>query len=144
MADTPSAYLARDHDRLDGLLAQARLKVEVNEPAATTFAEFRAGLERHMRLEEELLFPAFERHMKMTGGPTAVMRHEHEVVRRYLDDMGAALGRLDIAGFRTASERLEGVLASHNLKEERILYPMVDRLLPDGERRELAEQLSAG
>jgi hypothetical protein len=48
-------YLLGDHERLRGLLARARSGPEVDREA---YASFRAGLLRHIAIEEKLLFPA--------------------------------------------------------------------------------------
>ena len=59
--ETAFDHLEWDHQRLDALLADARARLERGEPATATFQAFRQGLEAHCRIEEELLFPAFER-----------------------------------------------------------------------------------
>jgi hypothetical protein len=51
--------LAGDHTRLDGLLRRALTAGGAVDRAAS--AEFRAGLLRHISLEEKLLLPAAQR-----------------------------------------------------------------------------------
>lgn len=63
------------------LLADVRIKVELNEPAAAAFAELRAAVERHHRVGPDL--------------------------RRCLNDAAVALRRGDIVGFRAAAALLE-------------------------------------
>ena len=49
-------YLAGDHDRLDALLERA-----MSDPAhidAAAYAQFRAGLLKHIAMEEKVLLPA--------------------------------------------------------------------------------------
>ena len=135
--ESPSEYLSADHERLDQLLADARAAAARDDldRARALLSEFRDGLERHIRLEEELLFPAFEERTGLTRGPTAVMRYEHTLIRAHLSEMNHALATDDGGGFGAASAALENVLGPHNVKEERVLYPAVDRAL---ERDELA------
>jgi hypothetical protein len=52
-------YLADDHARLDGVLQRATDYADRIEPSA--FAEFRAGLLKHIAMEEKILLPAAQR-----------------------------------------------------------------------------------
>jgi Hemerythrin HHE cation binding domain len=52
-------YLADDHARLDGVLQRATDYTDRIEPSA--FAEFRAGLLKHIAMEEKILLPAAQR-----------------------------------------------------------------------------------
>jgi hypothetical protein len=52
-------FLAGDHARLDGLLRRAMTAASTIDRAA--YAEFRAGLLRHISLEEKILLPAAQR-----------------------------------------------------------------------------------
>ncbi len=83
MADpTISHYYAADHDRLDELFGRFQSSKQSDRTVARhLFAEFKAGLERHIAWEEDLLFPLFEAHTGMhAAGPTAVMRDEHRQI----------------------------------------------------------------
>ena len=123
---TISSFMSADHDRLDALMAQARA---ADDPpgAADSFAEFTTGLLTHIEWEEGILFPVFEERTGMSdAGPTAVMRMEHEQIRRLLDAGRVPSGRDEFA--RIAVE-LASLLAMHNRKEELILYPWMDREL---------------
>lgn len=124
--------LAWDHDRLDALEGAAFESLGAGDLASarTTFAAFARGLERHIRFEEEILFPAVEERAGFPphAGPTAVMRAEHAEIRACLAGITAALDA-DGAGAQAIRARLGGLLGDHNLKEERILYPLADRAL---------------
>ena len=80
-----AGFLEWDHDRLDGLLDDTRRLLGSGRPedAAARFTEFRDGLQRHIRMEEEVLFPAFELATGMShGGPTGQMRLERPIQPR--------------------------------------------------------------
>jgi iron-sulfur cluster repair protein YtfE (RIC family) len=140
--DTATAYLSWDHDRLDALLHSASNWAESGEwtHARRAYAEFDRGLDRHIRLEEEILFPLFE---DRTGaaGPTTVMREEHELIRGVLDVLRDAVERGDARAFGAGLAALGSLLPPHNDKEEQILYPTTDRVLPERERAALAVRL---
>jgi regulator of cell morphogenesis and NO signaling len=132
---------AGDHARLDRSFELFRSLRKVDFPLATVlFRAFRRELEHHMRCEEEILFAAIERRLGSRSGPTGVMHAEH---RRILD----ALDRLEerVRARRLDSDEEEAalieLLQTHNFKEDRVLYPMIDRILGEDERRRLLAEL---
>ena len=151
---TPSAplgsvmeYLEADHRRLDAILSRTQGRVAAGDMsgAAREFAPFHDGLLRHIRIEEDLVFPDFEEATGMAGGrgPTAVMRLEHAEIQRLLALMkthleSPASTSTDFESLRTA---LVGVLSAHNMKEEQILYPMTDREVPPARLQELMRKI---
>lgn len=84
---------------------------------------------RHFRIEEEILFPAFEAATGMTGGPTQVMRIEHQQMKGLLEEMRQSLLLGNLSRIPKVSETLMLLMQQHNLKEENILYPMMDQHL---------------
>jgi len=131
-------HYAADHQQLDALLHQFQNSKTTNPSGAhKAFQGFKAGLERHIAWEEQILFPSFERRVgHLQGGPTEVMRWEHRQIRQFLDAISLKLARQD---FATEEEEigLEGVLCPHNRKEETILYPMIDQMVGTDERAEI-------
>jgi hemerythrin-like domain-containing protein len=78
-----------------------------------------------------VLFPAFEARTGMSGGPTFVMRAEHQQMNGLLAEMNAALNQSDGKSYLGLSETLLMLMRQHNMKEENILYPMSDQALAD-------------
>lgn len=140
--------LSWDHDRLDTLEASAFEARDAGayELAGRTYAVFAQGLKRHIRFEEELLFPAFEARTGLppTMGPTAVMRSEHRDIVSLLEsiasDIGAPRPAADLDHKRSAFHE---VLGGHNDKEEQILYPGTDRALSPAESDDLVARIQA-
>lgn len=84
----------------------------------------------HLGCEEEVLFPAFEAATGMTrGGPTFIMRAEHEQMRALLARMQTAIERGDIRELLDQGDTLLLLIGQHNQKEEGMLYPMAERAL---------------
>lgn len=140
-------YLAWDHDRLDQLMEKATKQAQAGiwAEAAALAAEFKEGLFRHIEIEEQILFPAFEEKTGMRDmGPTAVMRHEHKDIKEAVNDIVAAANDKKLDEFERSKATLLGVLVEHNMKEEQILYPGTDRMLDDGAREKLVETLLLG
>lgn len=124
--------LGWDHDRLDELelAALAAWDAEDARTAAQLHLRFVSGLLRHIRFEESVLFPEFERAAGMPAdrGPTAVMRIEHRAIEALLTDLKDAATRGARPSEATRAE-LRSLLHQHNLKEENALYPMLDSAL---------------
>jgi iron-sulfur cluster repair protein YtfE (RIC family) len=141
-----SEYLSWDHDRLDGLLEDVVRLVHVPNlaEARAAFVWFRDGLARHIRIEEEILFPLFERKTRIAHGPTLVLKDEHVRIQEALARIDVALASPAAGPFEDALATLQSVLAPHNEKEEHVLYPMTDEALGEEERKQVTERLVAG
>jgi len=137
-------HYTEDHERLDELFHQfQKHKATDHDTAVKAFQEFKAGLEQHIAWEEEILFPSFEKNFGHLGGPTEVMRWEHQEIRKYLDAILTKLGRED---WQTEVEEigLTSVLCPHNHKEESILYPMIDQITHAEELKEIFARMGKG
>lgn len=122
--------LGWDHDRLDGLDQAAAEAWEDGDPrlGPRLLLRFAFGLRRHIRFEESALFPEFERITGMAPdrGPTSVMRLEHRAIEPLLQEMENAAARGERPAGATRAE-MRALLHEHNVKEEKVLYPMLDR-----------------
>lgn len=100
------------------------------DAAAAAAAEFVAATEAHFDYEEKTLFPALEAASPAAAGPTAVMRSEHAQMRELFGDLKAAGTARDAAVLADTVETLLFLMQQHNAKEENVLYPIADRMLP--------------
>ena len=139
------AFMAADHDRLDGIFQEFKQLMKTDKDRAhSRFLDFKAGLERHIFWEEDILFPIFERETGMRDvGPTAVMRMEHRQIRGFLQDIGEELLAEKTEEIEKAEIGLLEVLGSHNQKEENILYPAIDDLTSEQEKERKIERMTA-
>lgn len=137
-----TTYFEADHDRLDGLFKKFQeLKRKDFATAKPFFRDFKIGLQRHIVWEEDILFPLFERKTGIgLGGPTDVMRMEHRQIKKHLEDIHDKV-REKNPGSDSDEQLLLEVLAQHNLKEEKILYPAIDQNLTDAERADVFEAM---
>lgn len=124
-------FLGNDHRVCDDSFAAAEEAVANKQwdRARELFGKFQAAMTRHLAMEEEVLFPAFEDRTGMSAGPTQVMRMEHEQMRSLIAGMAAALAAGNESAYLGAAETLNMLTQQHNLKEENMLYPMSDRAL---------------
>jgi len=138
-------YFTSDHRRCDAYWAEVESVTEggSSDALATLWPRFDAALRRHLMMEEETLFPAFEQATGMTdGGPTFVMRSEHEQMRGLLDQMADAARADDLDGLVDLGDTLLMLIQQHNQKEENMLYPMAEQALAS-EWPALMEKLAA-
>jgi hemerythrin-like domain-containing protein len=138
-------YLTWDHRRLEGIFEEVRELAHSGDffDAAQRFVVFRSGLERHIVIEESVLFPHFEKHSGMSqGGPTEVMRNEHVLIKKALAEIAEALKLEDTQLFNDAGDLLFETLEPHDQKEERVLYPLCDETLGgDAGRAEMVAKM---
>lgn len=135
-------FFVQDHRACD----EAWAEVEAADPAelAARFAEFDRQMRRHMDWEESVLFPAFEaRSGGFGGGPTQVMRSEHQGMRGLLDQMAESVAAGDHGEVIDLGDTLMMLIQQHNLKEEQVLYPMMSMAL-GGAWPELLARLRIG
>jgi len=91
----------------------------------------------HHLKEEDRLFLEMEKHgMSMESGPIAVMLHEHNEGRNYIKLAVEGIEKFkqgNVAAFVQIQENLMAyctLLTNHIAKENNILYPMSERILP--------------
>lgn len=141
-----SSVLVQDHQACDEIFAETEHAIERADytVARATYGRFREAIERHMNVEETILFPKFEDKTGERFGPTEVMRREHEMMRDLLTKMDAALAQQQAAQYIGLSETLLVLLQQHNIKEENILYPMIEQILEPEREAVLAELRATG
>ncbi len=123
--DTMSA----NHRHCDDIFASAEELISKGdwEQGEIRFMEFHSSMEHHFSMEEKVLFPDFEERTGQTMGPTQVMRMEHSQMRTLFSDMAAAIKRQNKDEYLGLSETLMMFMQQHNMKEEQMLYPMIDQ-----------------
>ena len=140
---TVTEYMQSDHRRLDSIFGRflASVKEKRWDDASGEFREFSLGLKRHIRAEEDILFPVFEEKTGMRdAGPTVVMRMEHKDIHELLDRILKNTDAKEDSRISEDSFTIANLLADHNMKEEHILYPESDSLIEERERREVIKK----
>jgi hypothetical protein len=105
--DSVYQYLADDHRRLEEALRRATVQSDHIEP--TAYLEFRAGLLRHIGMEEKILLPAVR--TARGGRPLSVAGKLHL-------DHGALAALLVLTPTPTIVEAIRHILQHHNPLEE--------------------------
>lgn len=98
----------------------------------------------HHGKEEDLLFPAMERAgIPREGGPLGVMLTEHGFGREFVKGMSESVEKLKQGDYTAAAAFVENargyvkLLSQHIDKEDNVLYPMADKLIPAKKQEEL-------
>lgn len=135
-------FFEQDHDRLDALFQSFQtLRRHDFAKAKEAFKEFKFGLQRHIVWEEELLFPLWEEKTGMSeGGPTFVMRTEHRQIGEQLEAIHRKVAEENPESDQEDAALLK-LLGSHNLKEERVLYPSIDQAVTPEECKDIFHKM---
>ncbi|MGE5649121.1 hemerythrin domain-containing protein [Noviherbaspirillum sp. UKPF54] len=124
-------YLVHDHQRCDELFAHVETNVALKEwrRAEENFRLFSGALDRHIWMEEGILFPTFEKTIRGSGMPLGMLRVEHQRIRAIVNRICDALCRSDPVDFMLHTETFALLMQQHSVKEEDMLYPLLDRIL---------------
>jgi regulator of cell morphogenesis and NO signaling len=132
-----SDFYEKDHDRLEILFRDyMKFKNLHFAKAREDFVAFKHGLERHIAWEKEILFPIFQAKTGIVEGPIAVLEDEHRQILRILERINLKMQRNDASSSRLEHD-LVVILGHHNVKEENVLYPVLDHLLSAEEKADL-------
>ena len=141
MAGSLTEALEREHHEIDAGIEQFLEGLTLGETRTGELDRAMDALRRHIYLEEEFLFPP----LRAAGmlPPVLVMLREHGEIWRTLDEIAA----LDLGSDEAARDRCTALLAqlaAHNAKEEPIIYPQGDAVLPDEAKQDLAALIEGG
>ena len=133
LTSTINIFMAGHHKECDELFAIAEASVANGDwdKGIMQWQEFSAELEKHFSREENILFPEFEAQTGSVGGPTQMMRIEHEQMRALVNEINKSTVDKDSDQFLGLCETLMMTMQQHNMKEEQMLYPMIDHSMPD-------------
>jgi molybdopterin-guanine dinucleotide biosynthesis protein B len=139
------------HDELDDLFLyhqEALLALDV-ESALQTLIEYEQLLLAHMRYEEDLLLPVYQRAGRIQGGAIEFFTGEHKRMRELLERIKEALDpskrtpaalRRHIIMLFDREATYKQLVEHHNQRERNIFYPTLDRVTNEQERQTLLGQ----
>jgi iron-sulfur cluster repair protein YtfE (RIC family) len=135
--DPLATALEHEHHEIDAGIAAFAATPGDREPLTRAIN----ALRRHIYLEEEFLFPLLCEAEPALQAPVFVMLREHAQIWDNLDALQQATDSDAEAALR---KQLTVLLLHHNLKEEKILYPRADDLLPSSAVDRLRAFLDSG
>lgn len=126
-------FMSQNHKDCDLLFSNAENAVSKGEWELATqeYSKFIHSMKKHLGVEEKDLFPAFEAATGIVSGPTEMMRMEHDQMRELFSEMQDALAEKNNDDYLGVAETLLILMQQHNMKEEQILYTMMDQHLSE-------------
>jgi len=149
-SEKATALLSDEHRVIERVLAAVERLTE--RPARESIESWKKALDfiRHFAdqchhfKEEQVLFPAMEEQgIPKDGGPVGMMLLEHEEGRSYVRAMFEALAKIEAGDPSVQSELFENarqylrLLREHIQKEDEILFPMAENVIPADEQKKL-------
>ena len=122
-------FMTKDHRDCDDTFAEMEQKANSEGLAAAKelYSKMAAEIEHHFQMEERVVFPAFEEKTGMTEGPTQMMRMEHVQMRSLIKEIGEAIEEDNKDRFFGLTETMMIMVQQHNMKEEQMLYTMIQQ-----------------
>ena len=135
-------FLQHQEALLDGNLVRAKERL----------AEFERRLLHHIWEEETLLLPVYERAGAIPGGPPVLYTGEHKRMQELLAGFKQTLSSLEqdpdtrkrgILWLLDRQATFKNLMDHHDQRETNILYPALDRVTSEAERREILSRCGA-
>ena len=140
------------HEQLDELFLEhqrALMRLDLDR-AESLLGKYEGELFAHIRDEEELMIPLYQRRAAAPIGAAAdIFLNEHEKLRQFI-----VLFKEEITKIRKMDDLERGalflidsqhlfkrLLVHHDTREKKMLYPLLDEVTTEAERRELFAQL---
>jgi len=136
-------FMTNKHRECDHLLTQAEdlLDNGAFDEALVKYLAFKNETLLHFTMEEEYLFPMLEEKSGMGNmGPTNVMRMEHAQAKSLFEKLDEAYNAKDKERAFALGESMNILLQQHNLKEEQMLYTMMNNTFAQ-DAQEIVEKL---
>ena len=135
-------WLVHEHSLYEGLLTECQDAVEIEDwgTVGHAFNELVNHLKRHMALEEEVLYPAYESTPHAPQGPTTALREEHSRIVHLIQDIARIIKTRGSEHVLEGLAQLEYQMIKHHEKEEDIFLPMASHIL-NASRDELLRKL---
>jgi len=163
MALHSTEILLAEHRQVEAVLSQLETVVDrfLTSPQVSDESQkdlkgivkfLASDLALHIRKEDEGLFPKLQRFFPPGMGPLAVMDMEHREAEKALRGLTAGARRLTAepasngaaaAQVRDCGRGLIGVLRSHLMKEEQVLFPMAAANLTAADDAEVVKKFEA-
>ena len=140
------------HEIEDVFYCHQEALLKADYPAAKNLLrKYEEILLHHMREEEDILLPLYrQRAGQMRGGDAEVFVLEHKKIVEWLGRLKLRLGRLgplsidtrDVIALLDDEAQFKKFMEHHSLREDRIFYPELDRIVTEKEKSQLLRLLT--
>ena len=137
-------WLHHDHKNFESAVYKCRTACDDADWSLVQdiFDELASNYRNHVRIEEEVLFPAYEAHTEALTKPTSSLKADHVQIFNLMDHIAQ---RLSEGVQETLAENfslLYQILIKHHEKEEEIFLPMASEALYSDKDAILADMKS--
>lgn len=153
--ETATKNLENDHEyilRLMSVMEKMVLEISTSlkhiELVVSLIRNYADGF--HHGKEEHLFFPFLvKKGFSNDHGPVSVMIHEHAEGRKFVENMEAEIANIkngDESSFTILYENMQGyidLLRTHIGKENKVLFPLADKVLTPDDQEELLKEFAA-
>jgi len=119
-------WLVHDHRKYEAALEECEMAAGAGDwkSAIRLFQGFVEDLKVHMRMEDEVLYPAFVEEVEGAADDIADLSDEHDTIARLLHDLAYVIKRNDMDHFEDSLQPLYQAMTLHNEHEEQVLLGM--------------------
>jgi iron-sulfur cluster repair protein YtfE (RIC family) len=137
-------WLIHEHSQYENLLTECQEAVGIEDwrTVDSLFRTLISHLKRHMAMEEEVLYPAYEEAADAPQGPTRALRDEHDAIVRLIRDMDRVIRSRNSDYTLECLVVLEQQMIKHHEKEEDLFLPMASHILA-ANRQEISRRLAS-
>jgi hemerythrin superfamily protein len=135
--------LSEDHQSIDGLY-ETYLAAKLTDPASAlaAFGKYKATLLRHIKCEEDLIFPILAKMPEeLASQEVHILREEHQIIVPLLMEVEKHLRQGTDAS--SSERKLFEELHEHNAREEMRVYGSLDNLLSGTQKEAVFEALKS-
>lgn len=125
MSETAN-WLVHDHRKYEAALEECEMAAGAGDwkEAIQLFHDFVEDLKVHMRMEDEVLYPAFVEEVNGSADAIAELSDEHDQIVRLLHDLAYVIKRNDMDHFEDSLLPLYKAMTRHNEHEEHVFLGM--------------------
>ena len=123
-----SNWLVHDHQRYDKALSECEEIAEEGlwQDAIEAYERFVDEFKLHIRMEDEVCFPQFEKYYGDPKGELAYLAAEHDNIARMMHDLAYVIQRKDYEHFLASLKPLHKAIKEHNANEETLFLSIKD------------------
>lgn len=124
-------WLVHDHRKYEAALEECEIAAGAGDwkEAIQLFEGFVEDLKLHMRMEDEVLYPALKETNRDTADVIADLSDEHDQIARLLHDLAYVIKRNDMDHFEDSLLPLYKAMTRHNEHEEAVFLGLGNNTL---------------
>ena len=134
-------WLHHDHREFESAVYECRAACDISRWSRVqdVFGRLASQYRDHVRIEEEVLLPAYESRLRAAVEPADSLRADHEQILHLMDHITQRLADGSCDNLSENFALLYRVLTKHHEKEEEIFLPMASEMLYSSKNDILAD-----